>query len=340
MQLHVRRVDPRTSRRRRADGSGAAPAPELPRRPRLRPWYRIARAEGALVFEYGESVLRFEGAATGRLLPALLPLLDGTRTVREVEQALGEAIGPAVRHALELLVRHGLVENGLPAGMRAALFRRAERFLAASSPHGAAESEVAEVLRSARLAVVGDGPLAHELLRLLRLSGLGDVVAADWDGGEADLSVAAPSPPELVRLPTWNRERLELGQAWLQVLPFNGRYAAVGPLFVPGETACFECFQLRRGANSGYEEEFRLLEDVPPAWGSVLPVDCILAGAAALTALRWVVDRDPCLPGRYLSVRLADGIEVAAHVVYRVPRCPACSTLATAAPPLPWGDFA
>jgi bacteriocin biosynthesis cyclodehydratase domain-containing protein len=339
--LHVRRrVEQRRSRRRRAGSSGAAPAPALPARPRLRPWYRIAQADGALIFEYGESLLRFEGAAAARLLPALLPLLDGTRTLQEIGQTLGEAIGPAVRNALELLVEHGLVEDGLPAGEQAALFGRAERFLAASSHRRAPESEVAEVLRSARVAVVGDGALAHELLRLLRLSGLGDVVASDWDGAAADLSIAAPSPSDLVRLPAWNRDRLERRQAWLQVLPHNGRYAAVGPLFVPAETSCFECFQLRRAGNSGYEDEFRLLDEVPPAWGGVLPLDCILAGAAALMALRWVVDRDPCLPGQFLSVRPVEGLEVAVHAVYRVPRCPACSTLATTASPLPWGDFA
>ncbi len=285
-------------------------------------------------------MLRFEGAAAARLLPALLPLLDGVRTLPEVEQALGEAIGPAVRNALELLVRHGLVEDGVPAGRRAALFRQAERFLAAGSSRRTPESEVARAVRSARIAVVGDGPLAHELLRLLRLSGLGDVFPAAWDGGDGDLSIAAPSPRELVRLPAWNRDQLERGQAWLQVLPFNGRYAAVGPLFVPGQTCCLDCFQLRRAANSGYEEEFALLEEVSPAWGGVLALDTILAGAAALTALRWIVDRDPCIPGRFLAVRTVDGIEVAPHVVYRVPRCPACSTLTTAAPPLPWGDFA
>jgi hypothetical protein len=47
----------------------------------------------------------------------------------------------------------------------------------------------------------------------------------------------APSPADLPRLDSWNELALARGIRWLQVLPPNGRFAALGPLFVPDETS-------------------------------------------------------------------------------------------------------
>src|SRR6266849_5924849 len=71
-------------------------APGLPTLPYLAPWYRITDVEGGLALEHGHSVVRLDGAATRRLLPALLPLLDGTRTVDQVVTCVGEPARPAV----------------------------------------------------------------------------------------------------------------------------------------------------------------------------------------------------------------------------------------------------
>ena len=53
-------------------------------RPLLKPWYRLSTNGGRSVLRYAGSVLEFEGRAAERLLPHLLPLLDGTRTVDDV----------------------------------------------------------------------------------------------------------------------------------------------------------------------------------------------------------------------------------------------------------------
>src|SRR5947208_317481 len=69
---------------------GPVTPPRLPTLPYLAPWYRLAEVEGGLALEYGQTVVRLDGAAVRLLLPALLPLLDGTRTVDEVVEGLGE----------------------------------------------------------------------------------------------------------------------------------------------------------------------------------------------------------------------------------------------------------
>src|SRR5689334_16215361 len=90
---------------------------ETVERPLLKPWYRLAAEGGRSVLRYAGSILEFEGAAAERLIPHLLPLLDGTRTVDEVVAELGEPVRPAVEHALSLLRAHDLLTEPAPPGV-------------------------------------------------------------------------------------------------------------------------------------------------------------------------------------------------------------------------------
>ena len=62
----------------------------------------------------------------------------------------------------------------------------------------------------------------------------------------------------------------------------------------------------------------------------------MVAGLAATLALRWLAHRDQFLPGAWYALELGVRPALGAHVLYRVPRCPACSGLGAAAEPLPW----
>src|SRR2546423_3000938 len=145
-------------------------------RPRLSPWYRLARVGDALALEHGQAVVRLDGAAATKLLPRLLPLLDGTRTVDEIAACLGEPIRPAVEHALELLEEHGLLLDG-PAEADGG--DTVARLVAATGPHRS-ESELARVLALSRVGVAGVGRGAEEVARALRGAGIERVSRADW----------------------------------------------------------------------------------------------------------------------------------------------------------------
>ena len=95
----------------------------VPERPLLKPWFRRCSLPDGLVLEHGRATVRFRGAAATRLLPLLVPLLDGGRTVPEIVAAVGAAVEPATRNALGLLARHGLLADG-PAVDPAASARR------------------------------------------------------------------------------------------------------------------------------------------------------------------------------------------------------------------------
>jgi bacteriocin biosynthesis cyclodehydratase domain-containing protein len=312
-------------------------ADALRERPWLKPWYRLARRENGLLLEYGQTAVVFEGAAASEFLPALLPLLDGRRTVAEIIAELGEAAEPAVRHALDLLERHRLLTDRPPAESNMA--EDALAFYAASSARNLSVAAVAERLAEAEVAVVGGGSHAGELARLLRVSGASRVRRAGIEAAvpiSAQLVVAAPEPRELPRLTEWNRRALEAGLAWLLVLPYDGRYAALGPVFLSGETSCFECLRIRRASAVHLREELRVLDGVPAAHPASPAFTQVVAGLGASLALRWLVEQDRSLPGTLYALEFGAEIRLLPHRVLRVPRCPACSGASGVAQPLPW----
>ena len=319
----------------------AAAARAQPERPWLRPWYRIVEDEERILLEYAHVAVILEGASVRTLLPALLPLLDGTRTVEEVVAALGPPARAAVDQALALLAQRGLLTEGPPLepGTRADERETAELLSAVAPPH-VTPARAAAALRTARVACVGQAQAGDTVARLLLRAGVRDLTLLGWaDGAEAaglDLVLAFPSPQELPHLDDWNHRMLERRTAWLQALPFDGRMAAVGPLFVPGETCCHSCYQLRRAATSDYRSEFWTLARTPAAHPTPPALAAVAAGAAVLLALRWLAWRDPLAPGKIQAIELGAGLELAVHHVYRVPRCPVCSGLSDLAPPLPW----
>ncbi len=302
---------------------------EAERRPLLAPWWRAVEDRDRLLFEHAGHVVELNGRAVRALLPALVPLLDGTHTVREIVELLGEAAETPIVKALALLDDHGLLVEG-PAGESDA----AAHYVASvcSSTPGATSAAVA----SSRVAIFGSARAGAEVSRLLGSAGaVTEAWAATQEfGPPVDLVVAAPAAEEVHRLADLNERCLSDATPWLALLPSDGRFAAVGPLHVPGQTACHACYLLRRGATSGYEEEFTLLESRPVRAPMPAPASAIAAGLAALICLRWLGAHDPTLPGALYALELRGTLALTRHRVLRVPRCPACGV--PPPPPSPW----
>jgi bacteriocin biosynthesis cyclodehydratase domain-containing protein len=303
-------------------------------RPALAPWCRLVEADGRVLVEHGGTVVTLEGAATRRLLPALLPLLDGSRTVDELARALGDRARPAVESALDLLARHRLLVDGpcVDAG----------RVEAAAASYAAAvtrgtPADAAAGLADARVLVLGRDVQADEVARQLRRSGVGavDRTRARPTPDAWDLVVAAPAATELRLLDELGEEWHAQRQPWLQLLPYDGRAIVVGPLVVPDVTGCRACFSIRRAACSGYEEDFDLVAARPLRAMAPFALQAVAAGLAATIALRRVAASDPSLPGRFYTVECGSVLAVVAHRLLRVPRCPTCGPFESAVPS-PW----
>ncbi len=299
-------------------------------RPLLAPWCRAAEDGRRLLFEHAGHVVELNGGAVRTLLPALLPLLDGEHTVREIVATLGDAAETPIRKALALLDEHGLIVDGPPPASHTA----AACYVAAnSSPSPAAASTA---LTSSSVAVIGSAPAGAEVTRLLGSAGVATAVSSpeDLTVEHADLIVAAPVSEEVGQLGALNEQLLRDTTPWLALLPADGRFVAIGPLYVPRQTACHACYLMRRGATSGYEEDFSLLERQPVRAPMPAPASTIAAGLAALICLRWLGAHDPTLPGVLYALELHGRLGLTRHRVLRVPRCPACG--ATSPQPSPW----
>jgi bacteriocin biosynthesis cyclodehydratase domain-containing protein len=305
--------------------------PEIPEKPLLKPWYRLAEREGALLLEYGHRAVVLSGRAVERLLPALLPLLDGERTVAEIVTELGVAAEEAVVAALRVLAGHGVLAAG-PASDG----DETADFLAATSPGAPSPAAVRERLAGRRVGVAGTGRIAERTARLLREAGVAvEPVALAGDPPRADAVVVGPAAGEVAQLAAWNSAAGRSGVPWLQVLPFDGRIVAIGPLVLPGETACGECYAIRRRACLGYGADQARIEEAPAYLPSAPALDAAAAGIAALLVLRWLAG-DRGVPGVLHALALSPASSLTSHVVFRVPRCPACSPAGVAAPLLPW----
>jgi bacteriocin biosynthesis cyclodehydratase domain-containing protein len=306
----------------------------------LKPWYRTLQREDRFLLQFGEKLVSFEGRAATQLLPALLPLLDGTRTVDEIVETLGLPVRPAVEKALALLDEQGVLTAGAPEHVHDYALRSAE-FLAATDPLGRPAKELLATIEPATVAVAGSGPLAAEIASSLRRSGIARLERLALDAAAShlerfELAVAVPAGEELPRLAAWNVAAFQTSLPWLQVLPFDGLLAAVGPFYVPGETACYECFRVRRASNVDYGREFLALQEVGVPLPAVAGLEQAVAGLAATVALRWLAHRDQFLPGVWYALELEPQPALEAHVLYRVPRCRACSGLEQCSQPLPW----
>lgn len=319
--------------------NGAArSASAIPERPCLAPWYRLIEDADRVLLEHGGTVVTLEGKAVRSLLPRLMPLLDGRRTIAELVDALGGRAAPAVENALAVLAANNLLVDGPLPGPSEDPLTAAASFAAAvtRSPRPAL---VRETLAAARAVVAGNGANAQSIARELRRTGLTGVETAEFDSEQdCGLLVVAPDRVEVEELQEVNVQALRRGTPWLQVLPYDGRVLVVGPLFVPGTSACHQCFRMRRAACSGYEDDFDRLEAVPACAPPLPSLATLAAGLATVLALRWLATADARLPGRFYSLDPRSVLSLSHHHVLRVPRCPACAI--DRAVPSPWHEAA
>ena len=308
----------------------------VPEKPLLSPWHRVAAGDDALLLELGGECVTFEGRAATLLLPALLPLLDGTRDLADLASALELHDTTPVHAALELLDAHGLLSSGRALDDVPAPFAQAAGLHAMLL--GTAPRDERARLAATTIDVVGESTTAGEIARLVVASGVGEVARTDWrHPGSGALAIVAPAAGEMPLLAEWNRRALAARKEWLQVLPWDGAIAVVGPSFVPGDTCCHECYVRRRRSHVEYGDRYDVLDRAPVRAPSPPGLVSVVAGLAVLVALRRVLG-DPLVAGAAVVLELGESVRLGVHPVPRVPRCPACSEAARTALPLPWAE--
>jgi ribosomal protein S12 methylthiotransferase accessory factor len=117
----------------------------------------------------------------------------------------------------------------------------------------------------------------------------------------------------------------EMDRPWMLFKPV-GAHAWIGPVFQPGQTACWECLAQRLRLNRKADMLLRHLDDALPQLtrGSVASSLQVATGLAALQVSRWLAN-----PGQHaLTDQLVtlDPVSMAFthHAIVKRPQCPAC----------------
>ncbi len=156
----------------------------------------------------------------------------------------------------------------------------------------------------------------------------------DWQerlsAGSFDCLVATSDFGGLRLMEPWNALCLKLNRHFLPVV-LQDLIGTIGPLVIPGETACFECYRARLASNRRGEDldlpsgaaafENQHLAGFHPSMPS------ILGDIAALELTKFYSRALPFWKaGSVIEVNLLAG-RMDSRKVLRVPRCRACSTL-------------
>jgi hypothetical protein len=139
--------------------------------------------------------------------------------------------------------------------------------------------------------------------------------------------VGVASLDEERELRAWNAVALSGGLPFLPVLR-SDQLAVVGPLCLPGRTACYECANV-----AGLVTVWRPSIDRVDARKST---DADVAISVVRLVASFVLERDGSSPRTILIVR-ADGI-VDRRLAFRRPRCAACSSVRVSSERSPWTD--
>jgi ribosomal protein S12 methylthiotransferase accessory factor len=253
----------------------------------------------------------------GRIYPALIPLIDGERSTDEIIAKLNPAFhATEVYAALLSLQKSGYVEEataGIPDTLRAYW-----------NSLGVGSEQAAAALAAKTVSVTGIGGAAVDDL----LAMLSDLRVSCGSQAEATLWIAVTDDYLRGGLDQFNRQALESRKPWLIVRP-NGIYSWIGPIFRPGETACWECLAQRLRGNQDVEEFARRLQSgsrfYPPK--AVLPSTRAMALSIAATEVaKWIVTGAGTAVDSTIIAVDSISFQTSTHKVTRRPQCPACGS--------------
>lgn len=199
-------------------------------------------------------------------------------------------------------------------------------------------------LNQAEIGIVGNGRIATAITANLLDLGVGTIVAVDGSSFEdsrvvvdapdlndlfvdAEIVVVATDEPDLAALYRLNSMAIEHETPWVMTHA-DGPELIIGPLFRPGQTACFNDYDIQEEAGRTYRMEHLVYKSVLAEKGfSPRLIPRMSAEHAAALATQGIVEAlvgsGSYLDGTVVRVDI-ERLEVIREQVVRLPRCPAC----------------
>ena len=288
-------------------------------RPKFKAKYHIEHVADAGIFLLSENE---NHVLEGECLKRIVPLINGKNSWEEIIAAVrGDANESTVRSAIEVLLTNGHVieqDDHMPAHFEPFWnelgrdSKQAQALIASANIHIRAVGNVdAEVFVRA-LQSFGF------VLRPTQAPSLIIVVADDYQ---------YPAIAEI------NRYCIANGIPWLLVKP-SGLRPMIGPFFVPGRTACWQCLESRLRHNrevESYVQRKTGQRDPFPVTRTRIPLsEQHVAAETTFQLIKWLSQgRHVELESRIVGLDLFS-TQRSFHTVVRRPQCPACGNPATA----------
>ncbi|MCA1990916.1 MAG: TOMM precursor leader peptide-binding protein, partial [Coleofasciculus sp. S288] len=279
--------------------------------PRFKPCFRceIVPSEGVfLLSEKAHFLLR------GEPYIQLAPLLDGHHTVKEIILLLQDRLSPLEVFSLLDELRHqGYVVDANPSlPLEQAAFW---------SMLDLAPEKVAKRLHDVTISLGSFGKVDTAPFKTL-LESLGVRVG---DGGDRSIVLTDDYLQE--GLDAFNRDANRHNHPWMLVKPV-GIEMWVGPIFIPGQTGCWECLRHRlqghRKVDSYLQRKKTTTKPFPTSVSTLPSTLHIALGMAATETAKWVAcETNSHLEGNIVTLN-ALSLEKHSHVLIRRPQCSCC----------------
>jgi bacteriocin biosynthesis cyclodehydratase domain-containing protein len=329
---------------------------------RARPLQLVETSNG-VILKRGRTEFRISGEGAKSAITTLLSAFADAACVDEVVSSVPEAHQPAVETLINQLVARRLL---MPLSPSEPEQREPEGPLDIFYWHfDTTAAEVERQLGSRRIQVIGvnnislrlasslpaayfskveviDDPLLRNLSFFDESSG---ALSAGWSGPLDPMPDLTPErldaqPPDCLVatsdfggqhiLRGWNRICVERNLVFLPII-LQDLIGYVGPVVVPGETACYECVWLRQNSHMRDPAVQRAADlealDGQGVVGAHPSMAAVLADIATMELTKYF---SGVIPGRragaIVEVNLLRPL-VEAHKVLKVPRCPVCGPL-------------
>ncbi len=282
-------------------------------RPKLKDHLHYEIVEPSNVFILGEGT---SAVLTGSAYKHLVPYLNGTHSTAELMTLLASKLhGPQLYYVLHQMEAAGyIVDADTAVSSSHTAYLYASNLDANSAIDRLQKSHI--TLNS--LDSLSGAPLKEALYQL-----------GIETGTDGDLTVVVVDDYLQDGLAQWNAEALRTKRPWMLV-KLVGHTVWLGPIFVPGETACWQCLADRLNNNRMVESFIQRkkghtnpLKTARAALSSTIQIG---ANLAATEIFKWISHgKNKELTGQLVTLNTLS-MAIEKHPLTRRPQCTACGT--------------
>ncbi len=280
-------------------------------KPQFKDCYHVELLDPDTIFLLTEGSYRI---LTGRGYRHLAPFLNGNHTMADmISQLQGKVSAPEIYYMVNQLSARGyVVEKNEAVQTETAAYWHT---LGTNTQKAAANLQQTAV----SITTIGntDATAIQTALTALNIS----------IKEESDLQIVITDDYLRIELDEINQENLRNGRSWL-LCKLVGTTAWIGPLFTPGESACWQCLSVRlhgnRQVESYIQKKHNQAQAIIPPQPSLTSTIAVAANLAATEIFKWVSKTSNQQLHNKLLTYNNNAAELIKHTLIKRPQCPAC----------------